>query len=818
MASLLKTIRRPEYPFTAIVGQSHIKLALILSAIDPSIGGVLLAGPKGTGKSVAVRAFAEVLPEVETVQGCIFSCNPEDPTNMCESCRLGFSEDLKLPSIKRRMRVVQIPIGASEDRVIGTIDVEKAMQEGSKALQLGLLAEANQNVLYIDEVNLLPDHLVDAILDSASSGWNFVEREGISLSHPSRFILVGTMNPEEGSLRPQIADRFGIQAHAEHIINPKERMEITKRNEEFAKNPLGFREKYRQQQDELRKKIEDARKLLSQVNVPQNILESIAKVCTSLEVDGYRPDIVTVKVARALAAFNGRAVLQPSDVLTATKLALSHRTRKSGLMAPPSSPEIHEAWENTPLKKEILFSTLGPWWSLYPLRKLKRLKIKFFLKFAFISLIMFFFLYFVFSYSLGMLSDLFQIPLVSSSRVPALMGVLLGALLAIAVTVSVLKPSKKPPIYLLDLSKITMTQMLDSEEIIVAESDEPIRSPFEVRFNGEEKPFLDRGQNVFEKSLEFTETPQFEKHQRQKDQRRRQGRYYIGGNRVKTVTSASRGRYVWHQLPKARPWDIALGPTIRAAAPYQSMRKLEGLSIAIEPQDLRVKRREYRAPFSIILLVDMSFSMISSISNLSRAIHSLHRSVYRRRDRVGLIVFKGTEAFTLQAPTTNLDLIVRKLLKVKASDFTPLALGMLNAWKALKLEKLRNKDAIPMLIIVSDGIANIALKQPLTRRQNVVVMPEAQSDAFDVAQRIRRDNIRTIIINTSHSSLELLAIESETGSNKRSKPYTPTEFLMKLSKTTKGSYYGLSLRRDAEKKKAIVEENPQDWFYFETCD
>jgi Mg-chelatase subunit ChlI/Mg-chelatase subunit ChlD len=797
------------------VGQSNIKLALILTAIDPSIGGVLLAGPKGTGKSVAVRAFAEVLPEIAAVEGCVFNCNPEDPTNMCESCRSQFSEDLNLPNIRRRMRVVQIPIGATEDRVIGTMDSEKAMREGSKALQPGLLAEANQNVLYIDEVNLLPDHLVDAILDSASSGWNFVEREGISISHPSRFILVGTMNPEEGSLRPQIADRFGIQAHAENIINPKERMEVTKRNEEFARNPLAFCEKYRQQQNELRKKIEDARKLLSQVSVPQNILESIAKVCTSLEVDGYRPDIVTLKASRALAAFNGRTVLQPTDVLTASKLALSHRTRRSGLMSPPSSPEIHEAWENTPLKKEILSSTLGPWRSLYPIRKLKKLKINFLLKFVFLSLIMFLFLYFLFSSSLELFFDLFQTPSASLSPVPVLAGAVFGALLAIAFAAFVLKPSKKPPIYILDLSKITTKQMLDSEEVIVAESDEAVRSPFEVKLNGDEKPFLDRGQNVFENSSEFTETHQFEKHQRQKDQRPRQGRQYIAGKRVKTVTSASRGRYVWHQLPKVRPWDIALGPTIRAAAPYQSTRKLEDLSIAIEPQDLRVKRREYRAPFSIILLVDMSFSMINSISNLSRAIRSLHRSVYRRRDRVGLIVFKGTEAFTLQAPTTNLDLIVRKLLKVKASDFTPLALGMLNAWKALKLEKLRNKDAIPMLIIVSDGIANIALKQPLTGRQNAVFVSEAQSDAFDVAQRIRRDNIRTIIINTSHSSLELLAAGIETEPNKRSKPYTPTEFLMKLSKTTKGSYYGLSLRKEEEKKE-IVEEKPQDWFYFET--
>ncbi len=804
-------MERPVYPFTAIVGQSRLKLALILNAIDPSIGGVLLSGPKGTGKSLTVRAFAEILPEVEAVENCTFNCNPEDPTNLCDSCRSGFLEDMSLPKIKRRMRVVQIPIGATEDRVIGTMDVEKAMREGLKALQPGLLAEANQNILYIDEVNLLPDHLVDSILDSASSGWNFVEREGISVSHPSRFILVGTMNPEEGSLRPQIADRFGMKAHAENLMNPEERMEIIKRNEDFAKDPLAFCEKYKQQQEELRKKVEAARNLLPQVNIPEKILESIAKVCTSLEVDGYRPDIVTLKASRALAALEGRTTLQPVDVLTAAELTLSHRTRRSGLMSPPSSKEIHAALERTPIKKEILSSTMGPWWRLYPLRKLKRLRLVSLLKLILFPLIMFVSLYFLVSFSIEILYDFLQ---ASLSPVTSLLGGILAALLTIALIALATKSSKKPPIHILDLSKITTEQMLGSQKV-VAESDEGARSPADVEYKGRERTLLDRGESVFEGSLESRELPQLTKPQRLKGQRPQRGKFYITGKRVKVVTSASRGRYVWHQLPKDRPWDIALGPTIRAAAPYQSTRKLEGLSIAIEPQDLRVKRREYRAPFSIILLVDMSFSMTASLSNLGRAIYSLHRSVYRRRDRVGLVVFKGTEAFILQEPTTNLDLVVRKLRKVRAGDFTPMALGMLNAWKVLRLEKQRNKDTIPMIIIISDGIANIPLKQPLTKRRRVPFVTEAQSDTLDVAQLLRRDSVRTILINTAHSAQELLQTGIEIGSDKRSKPFTPTEFLMKLSKMTKGSYYGLRLGKEEEERKAVVEERPEDWFYFE---
>ena len=813
MESRPETIWRPTYPFTAIVGQSNLKLALILNAIDPSIGGVLLAGPKGTGKSLIVRSFVEILPDIESAENCIFNCNPEDPTNMCYYCYSRFLKDMSLPKIRSRMRVVQIPISATEDRVIGTLDVEKAVREGLKALQLGLLAKANQNILYIDEVNILPDHLVDSILDSASSGWNFVEREGISISHPSRFILVGTMNPEEGILRAQILDRFGVHVYAENLMNPKERMEVVRRNGEFTKNPLAFCEKYEQQQEELRKKIEAARKLLPRVNVPQNILESIAKVCTSLELDGYRPDIVTLKAARALAALNGRNILQSGDVLTAAELVLGHRTRRSGGMSPPSKTEIHDALESTPIRREILSSKLGRWWRLHHLRRLKKIKLTFLLKCIVEFLIMFLSIYLVVHFSSEMLCDFFQISL---SPLTSFFEGLLSAHLAAVLTALLAKITvKNHPIHILDLSKITTEQMLGPQKF-AAYSDEAVRFPSTVEYKGKEKALLDRGQNVFGKFSESMEPSQPINLQRQRSQRPKRGKHYTVGKRAKVVTSSSQGRYVWHQLPKDRPWDIALGPTIRAAAPYQPTRKLEGLAIAMKPQDIRVKRREYRAPFSIILLVDMSWSMTSSISNLSRAIRSLHRSVYRRRDRVGLVIFKGTEASTLQEPTTNLDLVVKKLWSVKASGFTPMALGMLKAWKALKLEKQRNKDTIQMLILISDGITNIPLKQPPITRRRRVFVTEAQSDALDVARLLRNENIRIIIINISHSDRELSEKEIDIESNKRSRPYTPTEFLIRLSKVTKGSYYGLRLGKEIKEKKGGVEERPEDWFYFET--
>jgi Mg-chelatase subunit ChlI/Mg-chelatase subunit ChlD len=803
----LETLKRPVYPFTAIMNQSKLKTALILNAIDSTIGGVLLVGPKGTGKSLTVRAFSKVLPETTIVKNCIYRCNPEDPTNMCDSCRSKFLEGEDLHKIKQRMRVVQIPIGATEDRVMGTMDVEKAFQEGLKAFQPGLLAEANQNILFIDEVNLLPDHLVDEILDSASSGWNFVEREGISMSHPSRFILVGTMNPEEGSLRPQIADRFGMQAYAENLSDPKERMDIIKSVEKFSKSPLEFCEMYEERQEELRKKVTAAKELLPKVTVPQKILESTVKLCMTLEVDGYRPDIVTLKAARAIAALNGRTEIGSTDLMEASELTLRHRTRKSGSMAPSSSEEILEAFKETPIKKEVFSSKLGPWWRFGFILKLKKIGLKALLKFIFTTLILFIGLYVFLSYSIEMLNTLLNRP----SIFLTLYGQMFLTLFAILLTVLIVRRSrKKYSISVLDLSKLVTSRMLGSQEVIT-ESDESVRSPTVIEYTGKDRTILDRGEKMFGDSLELKEASQKMKPQKRNSQRSQNNQKYLAGKRAKIVTSSTRGRYVWHQLPKERPWDIALGPTIRAAAIHNSAKKLKDVFINIRSQDIRIKRREYRAPFSIILLVDMSFSMTSSIPNLGHAIRSLHRSVYRRRDRVGLIVFKGTEAFILQEPTTNLDLVISKLWKVKASDFTPMALGMLKAWRTLKLEKLRNKDAMLTLIIITDGITNIPLKKPIIKRSKSL-LTGAQYDALDVAKLIKKDNVRTIIINTAHNPRETLK-SSRIMVRKNFQPYRPTEFLMKISEITKGSYYGLSLGKDVEKKTVV--ERPEDWFYFQ---
>jgi len=333
------SFERLSFPFTAFVDQEPLKLALILNAINPRIGGVLIRGQKGTGKSTAVRALADLLPEIEVVAGCPFNCNPYDPTNMCEGCRASFEKGEKLPAEKRRMRVVTLPLGATEDRVVGSLDIEKAIREGIRALEPGLLAEVNQNILYVDEINLLPDHIVDDILDAAASGWNIVEREAVSVAHPSRFMLIGTMNPEEGELRPQILDRLALHIAVTGIFEKDSRIEIIKRNLEFEEEPLQFRKKHEKQQLELREKIIKARKAQKEVISPEVLLDAVARACIKLNVDGHRPDIIIMKAAKALAAFEKHDKVVPNDILRVAEMTLSHRTRRGGFQEPASTTE-----------------------------------------------------------------------------------------------------------------------------------------------------------------------------------------------------------------------------------------------------------------------------------------------------------------------------------------------------------------------------------------------------------------------------------------------------------------------------------------------
>ncbi|RLE62726.1 MAG: magnesium chelatase [Thermoprotei archaeon] len=326
-------------------------------AVDPSIGGLLVIGPKGTGKTSIVRAFSRLLPEIEVVDGCPFNDDPSKPDELCYNCKKILKNKGSLPTKKIRMKVVELPIGATEDMVLGTINVERTLREGRIVFEPGILAKANRNILYIDEVNLLPDHIVDSILDAAASGINIVEREGISLKHPARFILIGTMNPEEGELRPQLLDRFSIGVRVETIKDPDLRQEIIIRNIDFERQPEAFYEKWRKKEEELRSKIIKARQKLNNVKVSLELVNLVARVCSSLEVDGYRPDIVTIKIARALAALSDRSEVTLDDVKIGLQLTLLHRSRAGGLKPPPKYSEIEKAISQE-YSKEKRFKTI----------------------------------------------------------------------------------------------------------------------------------------------------------------------------------------------------------------------------------------------------------------------------------------------------------------------------------------------------------------------------------------------------------------------------------------------------------------------------
>jgi magnesium chelatase subunit I len=341
----LKKFETPVFPFTAIVGQEEMKLALQLNVIDPKIGGVMIMGDRGTGKSTTIRAIADLLPEIEVVKNDPFNSHKSNLDLMGNEVKLAIQNGETIETEFLKIPMVDLPLGATEDRVCGTIDIEKALTEGIKAFEPGLLAKANRGILYVDEVNLLDDHLVDILLDSAASGWNTVEREGISIRHPARFVLVGSGNPEEGELRPQLLDRFGMHAEIRTVKDPVLRVKVVEERTSFDQNPADWLESYSAQQQELKKKIVDAQKLLSTVEIDYNLRVKISEVCSQLDVDGLRGDIVTNRAAKAYAAYNGRTKVVLEDISKIITLCLRHRLRKDPLETIDSGDKVNKVFK-----------------------------------------------------------------------------------------------------------------------------------------------------------------------------------------------------------------------------------------------------------------------------------------------------------------------------------------------------------------------------------------------------------------------------------------------------------------------------------------
>lgn len=811
-----KTVR--AFPFSAIVSQEKAKLALIVSVVDPEIGGVLLTGPKGSGKSLLVNSLERVLPEIEVVDGCRYNCSPKDRVNMCQECRSRLEERDGLPTNKARMRIVRLPIGATEDRVLGGVDLEKAISLGVVVLQLGLLAEANRNILYVDQINLLSEHLVDCLLDAAASGWTRVEREGLSTSHPSRFILIGSMNPEEGELRPQIMDRFSLQASVLSEENLELREEILKLNMKFDQDPSAVMKSYGRADEQLSTKLAAARNRLHSLRVPEEIGRAIARICSELKVDGHRPDIVTLRTARAIAAYAERSEVTLEDVLLAAELSLAHRPRRSGTIAPASMVEIRESLERALLKEqaprpvvpskppktqhEVTTEQRLPQMLPRPLRKLSQRELLMKLLIA-IALPVMYLVLAVALVTLFLLSIQGFLGMPFAETLETFWIHYWTGVIGIFLLMMVLLYRHREPVYVADLQAQQLSRLLVDKQIITEDASlgfafdllegvPPMYQivPLEVDVKVPRiAALLDRGSktltDLFKPSRPKVPAREYAPGL---ERRVRPLRRYVIGKHSKTETRAQVGRYVSYEMPRRRSTDIAFGPTIRAAAIHSGSKRDSLLCIEVTPSDLRVKIREHKVPLSVLLVLDMSESMISSLDNVGKAVLSLHKTASRKRDRVGLVVFKGSEAVLLQHPTRNLRQVVKKLLDVGASDFTPLAAGMMKALQVLRLETMRNKDSIPVMVMITDGIVNVSLPHPLSSFTRKDFSNAAQADVIDAARLIAKDRIRTVIINTDHRK-EFYPGESA----RRMRWLTPTELLVEAAKITKGRYYGLTL-------------------------
>jgi magnesium chelatase subunit I len=338
-------VDRPVFPFTAIIGQEEMKLALILNVIDPRIGGVMIMGDRGTGKSTTIRAVADLLPAIKVVADDPFNSSLDDFELMSEAVKTAVENNEELKADYKKVPMVDLPLGATEDRVCGTIDIEKALTEGVKAFEPGLLAKANRGILYVDEVNLLDDHLVDILLDSAASGWNTVEREGISIKHPARFVLVGSGNPEEGELRPQLLDRFGMHAEIRTVRDPETRVRVVEERSNFDQNPEACLAENADAIEKLKEQIVKAQQLLPSIQIDFELRVKISQVCGSLDVDGLRGDIVTNRAAKAYAAYDGRDEVTVDDIEKIITLCLRHRLRKDPLESIDSGDKVSSVFE-----------------------------------------------------------------------------------------------------------------------------------------------------------------------------------------------------------------------------------------------------------------------------------------------------------------------------------------------------------------------------------------------------------------------------------------------------------------------------------------
>ncbi|MGW3390371.1 putative cobaltochelatase [Streptomyces cinereoruber] len=605
-----------RYPFTAVVGMDDLRLALLLNAVSPAVGGVLVRGEKGTAKSTAVRALAELLPAVPVVAGCRFSCDPASPDPGCPD---GPHE--AGPGAERPARMVELPVGASEDRLVGSLDIEKALAEGVKAFEPGLLADAHRGILYVDEVNLLHDHLIDLLLDAAAMGFSHVEREGVSVRHAARFLLVGTMNPEEGELRPQLLDRFGLTVEVAASRDPEQRVEVVRRRLAFEDDPAAFAARWADEEAALRGRIVAARALLPQVTLGDAVLLQIAATCAAFEVDGMRADIVMARTATALAAWAGRTEVTSEDVRQAALLALPHRRRRSPFDAPG-------------LDEDKLDETLEQFKGEDP--------------------------------------DPDPEPDGPDDGGPDDGGPGDGG------------PGGGGP----DGGGIPPQGDGPAPEDVPAPEEAPVPEPAPQRAGAGERAAVKAAEPFRTKVLSVPGLGEG-----------------AAGRRSRARTE--HGRTTGSTRPRGALTKLHLAATVQAAAPHQKARGRTGRGLVVRRDDLRQATREGREGNLVLFAVDASGSMAARqrMSAVKGAVLSLLLDAYQRRDKVGLVTFRGRDAEVALPPTSSVDAAAARLEQLPTGGRTPLSAGLLKAHDVLRVERLRDPSRRPLLVVVTDGRA-----------------------------------------------------------------------------------------------------------------
>ncbi|WP_405781836.1 putative cobaltochelatase [Streptomyces sp. NBC_00859] len=600
------------YPFTAVVGMDDLRLGLLLNAVSPAVGGVLVRGEKGTAKSTAVRALSALLPGVPVVTGCRFSCDPDAPDPGCPD---GPHESTG--GVTRDARMVELPVGASEDRLVGALDIERALADGVKAFEPGLLADAHRGILYVDEVNLLHDHLVDLLLDAAAMGASYVEREGVSVRHAARFLLVGTMNPEEGELRPQLLDRFGLTVEVAASRDTDQRVEVVRRRLAYDDDPAGFAARWADEESELRERIVAARALLPSVRLGDPALRQIAATCAAFEVDGMRADIVMARTSTALAAWAGHTDVTADDVRQAALLALPHRRRRN----PFDAPGLDEDKLDDTLREsgnedgdgdgDDPGPDGGGGGGLPPQRD----------------------------------GD--------------------GG------------PADTPP----------------QHEPPGDGSDTP--APQEAGGNGSPPPGGGREQPAAKAAEPF--------------RTRMLSVPGLGegaaGRRSRARTE--HGRTTGSRRPQGALTKLHLAATVQAAAPHQRARGRSGRGLVVRRDDLRQATREGREGNLVLFVVDASGSMAARqrMGAVKGAVLSLLLDAYQRRDKVGLVTFRGKDAEIALPPTSSVDAAAARLDTLPTGGRTPVAAGLLKAHEVLRVERMRDPSRRPLLVVVTDGRA-----------------------------------------------------------------------------------------------------------------